>query len=68
MEEVTEACIDSTIHSNELQAVCEHITRKLIEGVHHGFFEMHVKVETTQSKRRSITIICGNSRRFVVRS
>ena len=49
----TEARFDAGPGSHELQVACEHITRKLIEGVHHGFFEMNVKVETTQSKRRS---------------
>jgi hypothetical protein len=50
----------------ELQAACEHIVRELIEGVRHGFFEMNVKVEMMQSKKKRIIVIAGKSHRFVV--
>ena len=66
MEDLTEARFDAGSGSNELQVACEHMTRKLIDGVRHGFFEMNIKVEMTQSKKRSITVVSGKSDRFVV--
>lgn len=66
MKDPTEARFDAGSGSQELQVACEHMTRKLIDGVRHGFFEMNIKVEITQSKKKSITIVSGNSDRFVV--
>jgi hypothetical protein len=51
---------------NQLQAACEHMTREVVAGVNHGFFEMNVKVEKLQSKKTSITVTSGKSHRFVV--
>jgi hypothetical protein len=50
----------------ELKAACEHMTRELIDGVRHGFFEMTVSVETKQAKKTCITIRAGKSYRFIV--
>ena len=66
MHDVTNARFDAGCGSNELRTACELMTRKLIDGVRHGFFEMNIKVEMTQSKKRSITIVSGKSDRFVV--
>jgi hypothetical protein len=49
-----------------LKAACERMSRELVEGVQHGFFEMVVTVEMTQSKKKCITIKAGKSYRFVV--
>jgi hypothetical protein len=57
---------DAEALGGELKAACEHMTRELIEGVHHGFFEMNVKVEMMQSKKKCVTIVAGKSNRFVV--
>jgi hypothetical protein len=50
----------------ELQSACEHMVRELVDGVRHGFFEMTIKVETVQSKKKCITIKMGKSYRFIV--
>ena len=50
--------------TSELKEACEHMTRELVDGAHYGFFEMTVTVEILQSKKRSITIKAGKSRRF----
>jgi len=49
-----------------LKAACEHMSRELVEGVQHGFFEMVVTVEMIQSKKKCITIKAGKSHRFIV--
>jgi hypothetical protein len=63
---LSEAEIDPVSAREGLKAACEHMTRELIEGVHHGFFEMVVTVELMQSKKKCITIKAGKSHRFVV--
>ena len=66
MHRLNDIQIDSESAREGLKAACEHMTRELIEGVHHGFFEMVVTVEITQSKKKCITIKAGKSHRFVV--
>jgi hypothetical protein len=58
--------IDSESAREGPKAACEHMTRELVAGVHHGFFEMVVTVEIMQSKKKCITIKAGKSHRFVV--
>jgi hypothetical protein len=58
--------IGASESGEQLQRACEFMTRELIEGVRHGFFEMAVTVEIGQSKKKIITIRAGKSHRFVV--
>jgi hypothetical protein len=51
--------------AGQMQKACEHMTRELVEGTRHGFFEMTVVVEMMQSRKRCITIKAGKSVRFV---
>jgi hypothetical protein len=55
----------TTCPGGQMQEACEHMTRELVEGISHGFFEMTVTVEMMQSKKRCITIKAGKSRRFI---
>jgi hypothetical protein len=57
---------DVNLAGGELKQACEHIVRELMDGVRHGFSEMTVKVETMQSKKKSVTIVAGKSYRFIV--
>jgi hypothetical protein len=66
MRDFNDMQIDAESSSGGLRAACEHMTRELVEGVHHGFFEMLVTVEMMQSKKKCITIKAGKSHRFVV--
>jgi hypothetical protein len=66
MHRLNDVQIDSGSAREGLKAACEHMTRELVEGVHHGFFEMVVTVEIMQSKKKCITIKAGKSHRFVV--
>jgi len=58
--------IDAEPSGEELKAACEHLVRELLEEVRHGFGDITVSVETTQSKKKAITIKSGKSYRFVV--
>jgi hypothetical protein len=50
-----------------LDEACDRMTRELMDGVRHGFFEMTVAVETMASKKRRILIKAGKSHQFIVR-
>jgi hypothetical protein len=58
--------VDSESPGGELKAACEHIVREVIGGVEHGFFNMSVKVETVQGKKKQVTVVSGKSYRFTV--
>ena len=66
MHKLSDVQLDPEYTREGLKAASEHMTRELVEGVHHGFFEMVVTVELMQSKKKCITIKAGKSHRFVV--
>jgi hypothetical protein len=54
------------VKGGELNAVFERITRELFDGIKHGFYEMNIAVERSQSNKTSITVRAGKSWRFVI--
>jgi len=53
--------------SAPLQDALGLINRKVVEGLNHGFFDLSVEIRTENQDRRSVTVRCGASHRFVVR-
>ncbi len=56
---------DGSEWAGQMQKACEYMTRELVDGTRHGFFEMTVIVEMMQSRKRCITIKAGKSVRFI---
>jgi hypothetical protein len=52
MHSLSDIRMDVECAGGELQAACELMIRELVEGVRHGFFEMNIRVEITQSKKK----------------
>ena len=49
----------------QVTLACEHMTRELLEGYRHGYFEMTITVERIQSDKRRIVIKAGKTHQFI---
>lgn len=59
---------DSTGRDHRLSEVMNLIEKQIRQGAEHGFFELAVEGDVVRGDRRQITVKCGKSWRFVLRS